>query len=174
MSDEQTLSIAERTILCNQYRILQSIHKNDKDACDHFKSLYEIVSNGYVCLYRQVFDHMSDEVPEDVTDEVYEILNMHQAMYHAAEDAQDSDLQKDVKFYGFDANNELTYLHFAQHLTRDPNYYRVLQPVVNSHIPTLPRYRKMLSKWRSLNESKLSTSEVRAILEAGTFNSAAI
>ncbi len=172
--DMQTLQTSgltrlERTMLVNQYRLLQSIHKDDAYLSKHYERRAEIFERGYVALYDEAFRELSDEIPPEVSEEVLSILDMHRALLWSLGEKPDPEYLEKVKFRGFDANNESEYLAFAEFFQahpRGPKYAELR--IFNSHMPTLNRYRKMLAEWDKMRrEPRLTRPQIDAILEAG-------
>lgn len=163
------LSKTERLQLVNQYRILQAMHSNDDYLSKQYKRLEEIFERGYIDMYHEAFNDLWDELPPEVTEEVLNILDMHRAMlWSLGQNPSPKDIER-VKFEGFDGNNESQQLGFAKFFTRDGDKYKELQ-IVNSHFPTLQRYRKMLAEWERMGRKpQLTKDQIESILDAGIF-----
>ncbi len=164
-----TLSRLERLTLVNQFKILAALHP---DEAEDYKDLTTIFERGYASLYSKAFQSMSSEVTKEISKEVFDILSMHRTLFDSVQRLEDKgDLEKRIKFFGFDANNESEHLSFATFFTKDGRTFEESK-VFNSHMPTLERYRRMLKVWRGQGpaEKNLTKAEVEAILQAGTFN----
>ena len=168
-SSTMSLTKVERLTLVNQFRILQSAHKDDDYLAEYYQRLEQIFERGYVSLYHEAFDSLPNELSLEVSEEVLSILDLHRALlYSLGQKPDPADIER-VKFNGFDANNESDHLSFAKFFTKDGEKYQELQ-VFNSHMPTLERYRKMLAEWdRMERKQQLTKVQIESILEAGTF-----
>jgi len=167
--EKNSLTKIERLILSNQYRILEKLHADDEYEKRSFARFAEIVESGYVSMYRHAMERINDELPEEISEEVLSILDMHKTMlFSLGEKPNPKDLER-VKFQGFDANNEGEHLSFARFYADDGKKYPELQ-IFNSHHSTLPRYRKMLAEWSRMGrEPHLTRPQIESIVEAGTF-----
>jgi uncharacterized protein YfbU (UPF0304 family) len=172
MSPVQSTSLTkiERLQLINQYRLLQAAHSDDEYVCNHYKRLEAIFECGYVELYGEAIGELRDELPIEISDEVFDILNLHRAMlWSLGQKPAPEDVER-VKFLGFDANNEGRHLGFAKFFTSDGDKYRELY-IFNSHHPTLERYRKMVAEWQRMKKNPhLSKEQIDSILEAGRYD----
>jgi uncharacterized protein YfbU (UPF0304 family) len=86
--------------------------------------------------------------------------------------AEISPLGQDVKFIGFDGNNESEHLGIARHLIEEMDRFHLFKGrSLNSHCPVTPRYRKMLLVFDPIRPSlvgrKLNASEIISIMKAG-------
>ncbi|WP_052721941.1 YfbU family protein [Pseudomonas synxantha] len=67
---------------------------------------------------------------------------------------------KDVKFPGFDGNNEHRYLHIARIFVEDlDRWSEFTGRIVNSHMPTTDGYRRMLEVFDEIRSNKMSNSD---------------
>jgi len=163
------LTKVERLSLSNQYKILQVLNKDDEHLAKHYERLADIFQRGYVVLYREAFGQIDDEFALSASDKVLEILEMHRAMLWSLGETPDPKDVEKVKFRGFDANGESEYLSFAKFFISDGETYRELH-IFNSHMPTLPRYQKMLDEWTRMGKNpRLTKPQIESILEAGSF-----
>lgn len=169
-TEKNSLTKVERLMLSNQYRLLEKLHVDDEYDKNHYARLAEIFEAGYTSLYRHAFSRIQDQLPEEVSEEVLSILDMHRAMRFSLGEKPDPAYLEKVKFLGFDANNEGEHLSFAQFFSEGGKKYPELQ-IYNSHHSTLPRYRKMLTEWSRMGrEPHLTRPQIDSIIEAGTFN----
>ncbi len=168
-TERNSLTKIERLMLSNQYRMLEKLHGDDEYDKKHYARLAEIFECGYMSLYRHALGHIQDQLPEEVSEEVLSILDMHRAMRFSLGEKPDPVYLEKVKFLGFDANNEGEHLSFARFFSEEGKKYPELQ-IYNSHHSTLPRYRKMLAEWtRMKRESHLTKPQIDSIIESGTF-----
>lgn len=165
------LSRAERWILANQYRILAGL---DPEHSKQYEWIAETLENGYELLYRDVCPVSEDTLsPEDCRD-VLDILSMYRALLSSFQSLpqheQDEINENDLRFQGFDGNEETKYMAFAEHFcNQDPPRFPELTQhpgfSFNSHRPMLDRYRRMLDIWRQCeNKVKLSKEDIIRII----------
>lgn len=164
-----SLTKIERLGFVNQYQLLQAAHRDDDYLVRHYQRLEEIFNRGYEALYHEAFDPLWNALPEDVSEQVLDILDLHRTLLGSlGEKPNPKDIER-VKFLGFDGNQESQHLAFARFYTSDGDKYKELQ-VFNSHNPTLERYGRMLAEWKRMNRNaRLSKEQIDSILEAGTF-----
>jgi uncharacterized protein len=145
------LSITERLILCNQYRILEKIFPNESETCTQFQN---ILKNGYQLHYCEIFQSINEEpMTRDQSKEVLDIMSMYQEMqdlYNKIPDKSCIDLDQ-LTFPGFDGCNESNLLEYARYCIEDLGQYNRLRIIyLNSHHPTIDMYRRMLDEWREV------------------------
>jgi uncharacterized protein YfbU (UPF0304 family) len=164
------LSKLERLILFNQHSILEKINKANSDHHRHMKKVYE---NGYAIHYNDDFDHIYDELSENRSTFVIDVLDMYSAMQRSLRQIDDTDdLSKDsVRFIGFDGNNETSLMAYAMFFVEELGRFSDLDiHDFNSHMHTVDRYQRMLAEWKSRETSdryQLSKQGIKDILEAG-------
>lgn len=78
---------------------------------------------------------------------------------------------KDPKFPGFDGNNETSYMGIARMMIDGLGRWDSFKGrSLNSHMPTVSRYRKMLPKWpdirNKLHDREMSADEIIELLSA--------
>ena len=156
----------ERLILANQYRILELIDEQEREA---HKMAREILENGYVKEYADLTLGLSPEFPPEQAEEVGEIFAMHADLrynYDRLENKEGINLDL-LRFWGFDGNNESTYHRYAGSLHGWRKWDHLPGIEVNSHAPTLWRYRAMLAVWRTFPDRNALTREnIIAIINA--------
>lgn len=167
------MSKTERLLLLNQLSILEILNPEEQDTYAHQK---KIVENGYEHDYESLFSALSDEVPEEVSNEVWDILQMHRSLNFSFRDLEDKgDLtESDIKFKGFDGNNEITQMVYAKFVLHDLERYSELKdtskyPDYNTHSPRLGKYRRMLAVWEECTgryDSNLTADQIKKILNA--------
>lgn len=163
----------QRLELVNQYRILKGISTllKDEHEARRYEYFEEVFERGYTYLYHEPLEHMFDEMPAADSEEVLSILDMHRALLWSLGPEPAAEDIKKVRFLGFDGNNESSELLFAEFYQNDPSMPRFGElKVVNSHHPTLQRYRKMLVEWERLKRKpQLTREQIELILAAGTY-----
>ena len=151
----KTLTIVERQILANQFRILANIYDDNS-----FLIKAEILENGYTGKYNEVFDVHIEEISFDVCKETEEILQMYRVIDKAIkslnpEEANELDLEK-IKFEGFDANNDPHY-YYAEFMIEKLELWQEYKDMyLNSHSrASLNKYKRMLKIYKSkISETK--------------------
>lgn len=166
-SKKSALTKLERRMLCNQYQILCDLNKDDTYRSKYYMRLVEIFQSGYIDLYDEAFENLSEELPTEISQEVLSILEMHRALRYAlGRNPDPADLER-IKFLGFDGNYETAHLLFAKFFCDGGERYGELM-IVNSHHSTLNRYRRMLKEWERYGRSlRLTKHQVDEIVEAG-------
>ncbi|MBM7644067.1 uncharacterized protein YfbU (UPF0304 family) [Scopulibacillus daqui] len=157
------LSKVERLILFNQFSILEQL--NAKDA--PYSYYKEILEHGYTYNYDELVEFLLDDVPREVCDEVWDILQMHRSIIHSYNNLESKD---DIKFKGFDGNEETEHMTYARFIIENMNRFEEQKLAdYNTHFPTLNRYRRMLSEWRKISErynSHLTVEQIKQIINA--------
>ncbi len=166
------LSRLDRIKLAQNFQILAKLYP---DESAWYNNAAEVLRSGYELLYDEIFQGVYDD--KDVLDEktslyVMEVLAMYDNMNYAMTRLKDKpDVSEyDLKFPGFDGNNEPTLLGFANFFCRTRNAFeRVLVDgrILNSHMPTGDLYERMLTAYRlSEDKNRLTGKDIERILEA--------
>lgn len=167
-TEDKALSKIERLQIANQFRILSKLTE-DKHDSEHYELSAQIFENGYTSLYFEALHNFSEELSENVSEEVELILQLYTALKLSVQDIPETergDLLERVKFGGFDANNEATHLSYARFLVDKMGQCKELH-IFNSHMPTLAQYRSQLQKWNELNNTHyLKTEQIEQLLAA--------
>jgi uncharacterized protein len=159
------LSIKDRLFLANQFLILEKLCPNDAEYYAHKRKALE---RGYALEYGRVAEDIDREgLSEDQCRLVRDVLDMHRALglsYNALEDKSGIN-ESDIRFFGFDGNNEIAYMAYANYLIHDLGLWEEQKDVdLNSPVPTLQRYQRMLDKWRRFDRKlELSKDEIIAV-----------
>jgi uncharacterized protein YfbU (UPF0304 family) len=170
-SDEIRLTVAERWILANQYRLMQVLSVEN---VDFYNLAIEILENGYTDHYSFVAQYLvRPEFPTEVAAEVRTILRMFQEMQWAAENLDPGDAivnNPHFEFDGFDGNNHYQHLFYAGFLYRLEEFPEIGNRLrYNSHRSTsLDTYRRMVQAWESLPRKglRMTHEDLQMILEA--------
>ncbi|KZN68309.1 hypothetical protein N473_07750 [Pseudoalteromonas luteoviolacea CPMOR-1] len=165
------LSQQERLQLINQFEILSIQNEND---ASHYQELIKILQSGYTIFYNQVFQHLSEEMSEESCKLVLNILDL----YRAIEDTRARTASKELDdhrrstFLGFDGNSETEYMCFARFLVveqgkfREQEQYLQKNDNMNSHMPMIEIYRRMLIAAGNYNIWEMSAEDALNILNA--------
>lgn len=160
------LTLTERLILANQYKILSNI---DTKFADNYDSQLKIVEGGFEGLYPTLFEHISKtNHDKSIVDETYAILEMYRNIEPGISNSKVPGAVK-LKFQGFDANNDDHYLIMSI-LTGDMGLYAEYEDFdFNSHSSySLEMYRKLLPKYKSLNityEAEATDQQIQELLD---------
>jgi uncharacterized protein YfbU (UPF0304 family) len=145
------ISLNDRIILANQYRILELL---DQDSAGHHSNLRKALEDGYTLHYKDLAGGFGTELGEEECREVISILQMYRALSSSYEHLTDKGeiSPQQVEFPGFDGNDETKQFSYAGYLVDDLGNWREFQGRdLNSHFAMLPRYRNMLGKWLPLS-----------------------
>lgn len=141
----ETLTIVERQILANQFRILSKIGDDSQD----YDTKIEILENGFTEQYFEIFDLNIEEVPLEVCEETTQILHMYKRINDAVatlteEEKSLFDLEK-IRFSGFDAR-KVAHYHYMVFLIDNKGLWPEYKGIyLNSHDEyQLSKYRRML------------------------------
>lgn len=162
------LSITERWMLANQYRILERLYPDEAGSLNQDRTALE---DGYELHYEEAASRVNismDGMTEDECREVLDILNMYRALTFSYRDLPEKTgiEERDIEFPGFDGNNEGKQLAYAKYFCAlDEGRFTELGTPENSHFPTMNRYRRMLEDWESSeNKYKLTREDIQRIL----------
>jgi uncharacterized protein len=165
------LTRLEHFTLANQFKILAKLYPQE---ADFYVQHQKIMEDGYSYHYDDCMENISgDELSEEQCKEVLDILEMHSNLIISWGKLKDKAgiTEEDVRFRGFDGNNESHYMGYASFFLNDMNRYDELPhgaAKLNSHMATLWRYSAMLQKWRELGKENhsLTAEQIRSILDA--------
>lgn len=168
----ENLDKKNRLILINQYKILAALDKDDRG---HYDELIKILENGYSIFYTMLDQWMSDEMSPEACRFVLDILDL----YRALDDMKRSSKDKRVEahsfsfFRGFDGNNETEYMGFCRFLIETQGKFSEQKPYLlkndnmNSHMPMIPKYTRMLEVWNGTEQKwSLTVDEAIKIMDA--------
>lgn len=162
MSDIK-LTPTERLMLLNQFRILNRLEPDEGWA-----ETISVLEGGFSNEYGGVFDYLGNELPADEGEFVLNVLTMYEAMQRAVPDAP-ADGHDPYRFPGFDGNNEGTYLAYYRHVIEIQRRWDYLRRGrdLNSHFPTLERYRRMLRRYREMGVriDAMTPDQARELIE---------
>ena len=167
------LSKVERLILSNQFRILEKLYPEEQGDFANFR---EAVETGFEIEYDWHAQYIEKDVLsiEECT-EIIDILAMFDSLNHSLKKTQNiSDVAKRrAKFAGFDGNHEVKQLAYTHYLRKNGKFSDLLgDGSLNSHIPMLTSYRRMLKEWiRSDNQNYLTEDDIARIATATTISS---
>lgn len=163
----------QRASLIAQLQILKVL---DPGNASDYDERIEILQSGYTIFYDQAIGVTEGEVPEELCRFVLDVLDMYRMIEdYKSNNVNDSTVSGHIRghFRGFDGNNEGSYLGFAAFLIdtqgkfQEQQAYMSRNDHMNSHMPMVPTYRKMLSAWKALPDPYHLTQEgVMTLLNA--------
>jgi len=166
------LSIAERQILVNQYRILSILDEANKE--DHELNI-EVLYKGFEGEYDSVIEVYKDSDIKtlEVCNETNEILNMFRRIDNALVQYDETELEgidvDKLRFKGFDANNDPHYYYAEFQISKRGRWQEQKDKNLNSHsVSTLRKYRKMIEAMKNTLGSErfdLELKDLKFIVE---------
>jgi uncharacterized protein YfbU (UPF0304 family) len=161
------LTLKDRILLVNQYRILKALEP--ANANDYDQTI-EILERGYAFEYGSLSENFSEEFSDSDCNEVVSVLNMYRMMknaYRKMDDKTGIDAS-DLEFRGFDGNEESRQHGYAEFLINTRGGWIELQREdLNTARPMRERYRHMLAEWiASTDTHHLTKADVLRILRA--------
>ncbi|MGB7651095.1 MAG: YfbU family protein [Gallionella sp.] len=142
------LTDTERLLLANQYEILGRL-KND----EQYELMAQTLRDGHEWLYRQYFDVLSENLPDEKVEHVLAILGIYGDMRDSFKELTDKTGLEESKltFPGFDGNNECELLSFTEALRKSRRFENTIGVTAkNSHMPTTDMYQRMIDEWKAL------------------------
>lgn len=163
------LTRTERLILVNQIQILEYLDPDQKEDLAYQR---KALQRGYELHYDDVFQEIDDDtMSDDQCQLVVDILDMHRALTFSLADLADKSgiKEDDVKFRGFDGNEETRYFAYAKYFCSEPPTGRFTElgsvNGFNSHRRMLGRYKAMLAEYKkSQDEHSLTREDILRII----------
>jgi uncharacterized protein YfbU (UPF0304 family) len=158
------LTRTERWMLANQYLILEALYPED---ARYYKEVRTVLEEGYELHYDWISQRIySGEsiLSEAECKEVIDTLAMFEALQDSYKILADKSGIEEwrVKFRGFDGNHETKQLAYASFFCAHGGgrFQSLEKPKdLNSHSPSLERYRRMLAHWKQSGEEYRLTKE---------------
>lgn len=163
------LSKKERLLLVNQFLILEKLYP---DEADYFEKHRIALQQGFQLHYKWIFENIWEDFPEDECKKVLDALDLYRGIVSSFDALQDKDglTESEIRFPGFDGNNESHHLSYTRYFIVDLNRYEELirgqeYPDFNSHCPMLEKYTRMSSIWQSWGRPhNMTASKLRELL----------
>ncbi len=169
------LSKKDRYIIANQLKILEKL---DPEEADFYSKSRKAIEYGFKLHYSWIAEFIDDdEMNEEDSREVLDVLDMYRAMTFSLqrlkkENTNLSIKEEDVRFRGYDGNNETQQFSYVVYFISDLGRFEELKyeseyPDFNSHCPMIQTYKRMLAIWREYpNRYELDEDQIRKLLEA--------
>ena len=152
-----TLTPAERLQLINQFRILEKLYPED---AEHYAESRGIIAHGYTIQYEEVFNEVYEEMDIEECQYVFDVLDLYRTLTRSFDALTDKKglTSENVRFQGFDGNNESRRHAFAEHLRKQGKWTETLTGRLNSHSKiTMSLYPRMLAKFEPIQEQILAS-----------------
>jgi uncharacterized protein YfbU (UPF0304 family) len=167
------LSKTERLILINQYEILRKMDDDEWNK-DYYAQTIRALEYGFGGEYWQPFERLNSEsLSQEDCAHAKDILEMFWMMEPAYDrlTPKPAVAESDVRFRGFDGNNESMYCAYVDFLRKNGQFAEILsERATNSHMRTMRRYDAMLARWKELGKPLADTFtavEIEEVIKAG-------
>lgn len=172
-----SLSKKERLQYIYLLKILEKLYPKE---CPEYANYRKALEQGFTLDYEEMMKEVSEEeLSVEDCKEVRAILEMYRGIIYSyralKEDIGSISLKdEDVKFPGFDGNNETKQMLYVEYFIKDLGRYSEIQDLsnnyYNSHREMLGKYRSMLKTWDSYqslgNRYLMKEKEIRKLLES--------
>lgn len=141
----------QRLTLINQYKILAELDKDNKKQYEEF---IEILSSGYSVFYDSLTEWISDEMNENDSDFVIDVLDLYCAVEVYEKHNGKLENLESTKFRGFDGNQEFQEMIFTRFLILKQKKFSELYEYAsttdnfNSHGLMRPVYEPIIKRWK--------------------------
>ena len=171
------ISKNERIILYNQFEILKKLSPQEDWLISAYETNQEILLHGYKHEYGLVMEGYNDDLPEDVSHFVWDVLQLYQIFFDSYRKLTPSEKKEidvsEIKYYGFDEKSEYQYFrycHFILERLKRYNDIRVKgQQEHDARRPTLRKYRHMVETWKQVRTDRyglLTKDQIQKILQS--------
>lgn len=153
-----TLTEKDRLFLLNQYLILEKLYPEDEKL---WKENQAIVVEGYEGEYDGLIENFGF-LQKSISNEVIDILQMYRCLQSSFLKLGDKTgiNPDDVKFPGFDGNEETKQYMFADYFINTKGRFDEFKGMdINTHHNILEKYRRMLAVWRNFERYGWLTKE---------------
>jgi uncharacterized protein YfbU (UPF0304 family) len=164
------LSLKDRLLLSNQYLILEML---DKEHATEHGERRKVLTGAQETRYMTLLEEFSNALNLEVTREVMDVLAMFTRLRLSYNHlgGRTSIAEEEIAFSGFNPEFEAEELGYAQFYMQKLGRHSWLNDGsatgIESSVPMLDVYRRMLSAWREIGMSKvLSEAEVAEVVNA--------
>lgn len=164
------LNKKERLQLSFQLRILEKLYPDEQE---YYANHRKAIEDGYQLHYDWITENLSDGLTKDECKFVLDVLDMYGSLYFSVRELKETDLSiDDVKFPGFDGNNETMFMAYTKYFIEDLDRFKEIQETTNgyynSHTRLISKYKNMLVKWKKYTADynyKLTEDNIKEILD---------
>lgn len=145
------LDIKDRLNLSFQLRILEKLYPEDKE---NYANHRKAIEDGYELHYEWITEHLSTGLSSEECTFVLDVLDMYASFYFTFKRIENPKLltAESIIFPGFDGNNETMYMAYTKYFIEDLDRFNEIRETTNgyynSHSQMIPKYRRMLAKWK--------------------------
>lgn len=134
MTEKVEFTRIQRTILANQFKIMEKLGIESGMVDGGYKEGIEILERGFKHDYSRVLVP-SEEIPEKVSDEVISILDLYNSLASLCGNNEDStkDIAEKINKFGFDANSEEGHYYYAKWMIKDNHRYLNLEKYIDNN-----------------------------------------
>jgi uncharacterized protein len=151
-------------------KILEKLYPSE---AEHYTQQRKAVEEGYQHDYDWLVEHLYEEMPDAQCKHILKILNMYRAITFSFKKLSDkSGLdESQIRFPGFDGNNEAKEFSYAKYLIFDLGKFQELRNGekdldLNSHRPILDQYSRMVELWKTyVNRNELNRQNLVDLLK---------
>lgn len=157
----------ERLNLINQLLILEKLYPDD---AEYYARNRKALEQGYVLHYSWLTEHVYDEFPIEESKFVLDVLEMYRSITFSYQRIhRDKQIPSNLKFIGFDGNNESEHMGYTQYFINELDRFTELKyddalPYFNSHCPMIGKYKLMLVTWKKINSHDLTMQQIEQLL----------
>ena len=159
----------DRLILVNQYKILASLNKTEEK---YFQEKIEILENGFEKLYPSLIENFSAEaLSEKDCNFVMDVLEMYgTGITLSFNNLKSKSLTlDDIRFPGFNTNDEIKYYTFILYWLETLNRYAEIQEISDGNYRGIGnivnKYVKMIDKWKSFGKYNLTEEQIKELIK---------
>lgn len=156
--------------------IISKIFSNCTREVKTYEKYQRIVEYGYTLNYDEFSRGISEnETEEEIQKFVYDVLDMFRGLIFSFGNLDDKEglTIEDVRYQGFDCNEEYEYYKYANFILEDLKIYQesyeVSKSFLNSHCNKVQEYRRMLEVFKKYpveSRTILSANQIKEILNA--------
>lgn len=158
----------KRYELINQLLILEKLYP---DEADYYAKNRKALEYGFELQYSWLTESLSEGLTVEECREVLDILDMYRSITFSWNRLNPKEsIPDNIKFKGFDGNNESALRSYVQYFIMDLERFDELKygqsfPSFNSHTRMLERYKNQLKIWCNF-DYELTEEQIALILEA--------
>ena len=155
----EKLTKIERLLLANQYEILAKVDQENQDT---YFNYIKVLENEYCNEYYMLLERFEHEKIDHKI--VWDTLDLYgNALCFFNRSSFETITKDDVFFQGFDGNEEIGYLNYAEFIIFDLHRFGELtendRKDFNSHYSYLEKYRNQVKKWENMGKPYEFTEE---------------